>query len=79
MVRIGWNRLSSSVDTTGIFYQIFLPKSNLGRKPALSTLPLDRKFNFLKEEIKKRTKCGEEYLKLLNKKLSYFKSEYRSR
>jgi len=40
MVRIGWNRLSSSVDTTGIFYQIFLPKSNLGRKLALSTLPL---------------------------------------
>jgi len=40
MVRIGWNRLSSSVDTTGIFYQIFLPKSNLGRKPALSTLLL---------------------------------------
>jgi len=43
MVRIGWNRLSSSVDTTGIFYQIFLSKSNLGRKPALSTLPLSHR------------------------------------
>jgi len=40
---------------------------------------IDGQFNFLREEIKKRTKCGEEYLKLLNKKLSYFKSEYRSR
>jgi len=39
MVRIGWNRLSSSVDTTGIFYQIFLPKSNLGRKPAFDPPP----------------------------------------
>jgi len=50
MVRIGWNRLSSSVDTTGIFYQIFSPKSNLGRKPALSTLPLY--INYLMKNIR---------------------------
>lgn len=40
---------------------------------------IDEQFNFLREEVKKRTKCGEEYVKLLNKKLSYFKSEYKSR
>lgn len=40
---------------------------------------IDEQFNFLREEMKKRTKCDEVYLKDLHKTLSYFKSEYKSR
>lgn len=40
---------------------------------------LDEQFNLLTEEIKNRTNCDDKDLKKLKKKLSYFKSEYKSR
>lgn len=40
---------------------------------------MEEQFNFLTEEIKKRTKCDKEYFKDLKRKLSHFRLEYKSR
>lgn len=40
---------------------------------------IEERFHFLREEMKKLTNCDEDHVNELNKQLSYFKSEYKTR